>query len=277
MSSLMSNITAIRVSRERVAEVSGFNGVAHTGGTLDGPGIYLLLVGKDDIYVGQSSHDSVGRRILNAHSGTIDHDWHTVIGFVFSPGGINSDELLYLENAMCEYVYRHFGKCLTATPSRDKCNERYRNDHYGLNAWLINNCKHYIKDMEFYLSCFPQVFPDVIPVKPVSLSPSTNEGTTVFCKTKDGAEATAIVNQDGKITVLEDSRISPNTTPSFPESLRRKRNALISGGTIVNNVFVKNWTAPSVSTAAGIVMGRSANGRTEWKTADGSPVGNVMK
>lgn len=33
--------------------------------------------------------------------------------------------------------------------------------------------------------------------------------------------------------------------------------------------FTEDYSFTSPSTAAGVVLGRAANGRTEWKTADG--------
>lgn len=261
MTSSQSKVTLIRAAKQNISEVNSI---------LEGPGVYFLLVGTDDIYVGQSSHDSVGKRIMNTHSGTIDSSWHTVIGFVFSSGGVSSDELLYMENAMCEYVYKRFNKCLTVNPARNKCTDNYRNHHYGLTIWLKNACKQYLTDMEFYLSMLPELFPHASSV------PSEISGTKLFCKNQDGADATAILKDDGKLIVLKDSMISIHTTPSFQSHLQQKRANLESTGIIVNRKFQSNWEASSVSTAAGVVMGRSANGRIEWKTADGVKVGDLM-
>lgn len=260
MSSSQSKVIAVRVSKEKISEVSS---------TLDGPGVYFLLVGTDDVYVGQSN-DSVGKRILNTHTGTIDASWHTVVGFIFS-GGVSTDELLYMENAMCEYIYKQYGKCLTSNPAKSKCNANYRNNHYSLTIWLKNACKQYVADMEFYLTHFQPMFPDGTAKTSTEIT-----GTKLFLRSTDGADATAVLTQDEKVIVLKGSVISVNTTPSCPASILKSRNDLITDGTIVNRVFQKNWPASSLSKASSIVLGRSSTGRAMWKNADGVTAGELL-
>ncbi|WP_455502150.1 DUF4357 domain-containing protein [Gemmiger sp.] len=43
-------------------------------------------------------------------------------------------------------------------------------------------------------------------------------------------------------------------------------------GTIADGVFTKDCVFTSVSAAAAVVLGRSSNGRTEWKTLDGQTI-----
>lgn len=104
-----SKVTAVRVAKNKVPNFHN---------ELDFAGVYLLLIGTNDIYVGESGLDTVGARIMKPHSGTIDKLWHTVVGFVISDPMLGKNELLYMENAMCEYVYQHFGKCLTTVPAQ---------------------------------------------------------------------------------------------------------------------------------------------------------------
>ena len=40
---------------------------------------YLLLVGSDAVYVGQTGLDTIQKRIQNTHSGDIDSLWHTCL------------------------------------------------------------------------------------------------------------------------------------------------------------------------------------------------------
>ena len=103
MSATPSHVTVTRVAKNRVSEF--YN-------ELNGPGIYFLLVGNDSVYVGQTKSDSIQKRIMNTHTGTIDASWHTVVGFKF-PGTISTDQLLYIENAMCEYIHVNYPVCLT--------------------------------------------------------------------------------------------------------------------------------------------------------------------
>ena len=63
---------------------------------LSAPGIYFLLIDSDSVYVGQSGLDTVAKRIMNTHSGTIDSSWHTVVAFVDRSKTLKSNELLYI-------------------------------------------------------------------------------------------------------------------------------------------------------------------------------------
>lgn len=56
-------------------------------------------------------------------------------------------------------------------------------------------------------------------------------------------------------------------------SLQKLRNKLLESKIIDNNFkFTKNHIFTSPSLAAAIVMGRNANGRTEWKTSDNKSI-----
>ena len=70
--------------------------------------------------------------------------------------------------------------------------------------------------------------------------------------------------------------ISSDTMPSCQDAYIEKRNGLIADGSIVNGIFVKDCAFDSASTAAGVVGGRSANGRKEWTTLDGRQYGTVI-
>lgn len=51
---------------------------------------------------------------------------------------------------------------------------------------------------------------------------------------------------------------------------------MIDNGIIVDGVFTQDYSFDSPSAAAGIVGGRSANGRREWTTLDGRQYGKVI-
>ena len=145
MSSPASSFTAIRVRRADMNQYVE---------DLNKPGIYLLLIGNDTVYVGQSGLDTIGNRAVNTHSGTIDSSWHTLVAFACKETTISSNELLYIENAMCEYAHAHYSHCATTSPARANCNAAYRNSHYHLGSSSIHTCNAYIKDIEFYIKHF---------------------------------------------------------------------------------------------------------------------------
>lgn len=94
-----------------------------------------------------------------------------------------------------------------------------------------------------------------------------------YIKAARGADGKGVIVSDG-FAVLKDSKIADTVTASFPKSSNILRQTLIDKKIIDNNFkFTKDWVFTSPSQAAEIVMGRSANGLTEWK----SPKGKTLK
>lgn len=91
-----------------------------------------------------------------------------------------------------------------------------------------------------------------------------------------GANGVGKMVSDG-FAVLKGSVIASSVTNSYPSGSKKRRQYLLDNG-IVNTdyVFVKDYVFNSPSSAAEIVMGRSANGLTEWKTEDGQTLKNTI-
>jgi hypothetical protein len=80
----------------------------------------------------------------------------------------------------------------------------------------------------------------------------------------------------GGFVVAEGSQVAETVTPSMKQHSRGVfdlREDLIKRGVIDDSVqpfcFTQNYSFGSPSTAATLVLGRSSNGRTEWKNASG--------
>lgn len=83
-----------------------------------------------------------------------------------------------------------------------------------------------------------------------------------------GANAVGVLLPDG-FAVLKGSKIADSITPSIGDGLKKIRNKLINNGTINSDfIFEKDYVFSSPSYAAGVVMGRQANGKTAWKDKD---------
>ena len=69
------------------------------------------------------------------------------------------------------------------------------------------------------------------------------------------------------------SQAAGQVVPSMAPSLVAKLQELIDLGVLVqqggDHVFTQEYVFSSPSTAASVVLGRSANGRLEWKDAQG--------
>ena len=88
-----------------------------------------------------------------------------------------------------------------------------------------------------------------------------------------GGNATGNPLGNDTFIVYAGSKISQDTTEGFPQNYAGLRNSLIANGTVVDNVFVKDYLFTSSSAAACVVLGRSANGRKEWTLLDGRTYG----
>ena len=87
-----------------------------------------------------------------------------------------------------------------------------------------------------------------------------------------GGNATGYPLEDDSFVVRKGSSISADTTEGFPSNYANLRNRLIQDGIIAGRVFTTDYTFSSVSAAAAVVIGRSANGRKEWTRLDGQSI-----
>ena len=103
------------------------------------------------------------------------------------------------------------------------------------------------------------------------------ENLLLRTKSRDGLyEANAIYN-NGLVTVLKGSKInmlSNNGLKPDSEAAHKRSNPLIVSA---EGIMLEDTTFQSLSTAAGFVTGRSANGMITWKTEDGKYVRYTLK
>ena len=93
----------------------------------------------------------------------------------------------------------------------------------------------------------------------------------LYIKSK-GLTASAIETSEGFL-VLKGSQATLSAAASCPDYIKKQRSDLISKGLLVQEkdqlTFTENFNFSSPSRAASVIFARSANGRTEWKTAQG--------
>lgn len=265
MSSSASKFTAIRVKKYEISQYIN---------DLNLPGVYMLLIDDDTVYVGQSGLDSVGKRILNTHSGDIDSRWHTVIGFCCIDRTISSNQLLFIENALCEYTHKNYGHCITSTPSKTNCNATYRNKHYNLSSKEIHTCNQYFEDIKYYIeSCVNSIFgtpspADTFPGK-MELFYYKNSSRNVYGKAEI---LTHCGNTRMRKTVLKaGSRISSEVSVNFRgyQSIINKRKQMEVKGVIENHILKEDIEFDSQSGAGQFLNGTSFDGNSNWKTEKG--------
>jgi hypothetical protein len=106
-------------------------------------------------------------------------------------------------------------------------------------------------------------------------SPRTSHTTTYrefYINSVRGANATGVITDKG-FKVIEGSYFAHSVSDSYQTTYVELRSELISSKILVFDErglkLTKDYMFSSPSTAAGLVMGRSANGLTEWKTESG--------
>ncbi|SES12874.1 DUF4357 domain-containing protein [Salipaludibacillus aurantiacus] len=91
------------------------------------------------------------------------------------------------------------------------------------------------------------------------------------------AEAQAL-NEENGFMVLKGSSFAQGTSDSFSRSNQALRDSLIKNNKLINKdeklILVENYTFDSPSAAASVVLGRNANGRTEWRNEEGKSFAN---
>ena len=226
-------------------------------------GVYVLIGSSEGsalptIYIGEG--DPVKDR-LSAHYSQKDF-WDWSIFFVSKDNSLNKAHVKYLESRLLE---------LSIEAKRCKLD----NDKSSLPPSLSEADK---ADMESFLSDMVSIYPLLglnVFEKP-DISDRTS--TKLMIKTK-GISATGYEDTKGFV-VCKDSQVVKEEVPSIPSSLTVDRKDLLEQQIIKDNgdhyLFTKDHVFSSPSTAAGVVMGRSANGRLEWKNQAGKTLKEIQ-
>lgn len=234
-----------KISRNDISEFGQRPDAEHTG-------IYFLF-GKDEqnngtVYVGEA--EKIFTR-LKQHLSDKDY-WNDCVAVISKDNLLNKAHVKYLENKFF-LLAQNSGRAsiinsTTPTPSSISEYDEAMLEEFISNAKLLVNTLGY------------KVFESVEDSKPSQ--------TLFSISAARGARAQGIIVADG-FAVLKGSIVAVTTVPSMPDSLLRLRETLYQKGVIdKNHQFTKDYIFTSPSLAAAIVMGRNANGRTEWKSAD---------
>ena len=219
-------------------------------------GVYVLVGPPEDsglprVYVGEG--DPIKPR-LEQHAAKKDF-WTTCLAFTSKDENLNKAHVQYLEARLIQLATQA-KRCLldnANAPALPSLSEADVADSEGFLAEI--------------LLCFPLLGVSVF-------SPSTTVQKQVrrlFVQGK-GARAEGAETPEGFV-VFAASTVAVDEAASCHGYLRELRSALRTNGVLKSEsgkfVFTQDYVFTSPSTAAGVVLGRSANGREEWKAKDG--------
>jgi len=225
-------------------------------------GVYFLLGTSDlsgekaRIYIGEA--ENLLER-LKQHLVGKDF-WNEVLVFFSKDENLNKAKIKYLENRFYEIAiaagrYEMMNKT-TPTQSRVSEADKAELEEFLFNAKMITNTLGH--------KVFDQIVQD---------EPGAERKEKVFIKAARGADACGQSVADGFV-VFAGSKAAKEVAPAFKKhNYLKLRTQLIEEGTLSGQgdqlLFESDHVFSTPSAAAAIVMGRSANGLTEWKTQAG--------
>jgi len=229
---------------------------------LDSTGVYFLLGRSDSsdekarIYIGEA--ENLFER-LKQHLAGKDF-WNEAIVFFSKDENLNKAKIKYLENKFYEIAissgrYEIINKTVP-TQSRVSEADKAELEEFLFNAKMITNTLGH--------KVFDQIIQD---------EPGSEMKEKFFIKAARGADACGQSVTDGFV-VFAGSKAAKEIAPGFKKhNYLKLRVQLIESGVLSDQdgdlLFEDDYVFSTPSAAAAIVMGRSANGLTEWKTKTG--------
>lgn len=225
---------------------------------LSSTGVYLLFgkdeEGKDLIYVGEA--ENILKR-LNQHLSQKDF-WNETVVFISKDDNLNKAHVKYLENRLHNIAInaKRYKVENTIIPTQSSISEsdRAEMEEFIENIkMLVNTLGHKVFDEKR----------EVIKKQKQSI---------FIAKGARGADAQGEPTSDGFL-VFKGSKAANSLTPSVPISFIKFREKLIEENIFLDKKeyyeFSEDYLFSSPSAAALIVLGRPANGLTEWKIKNG--------
>jgi len=256
-----SNWTGVAVvaSRTQLAEALRRDELAR-------PGVYVLTgqgsTGSPRLYIGEAD---VLRERLKQHAGRKDF-WTHFVAFTSSNEGLNKAHVRYLESRLVELAQaaNQWEVENGTAPSRPPLSEADR------------------ADAEWFLTEMLVIYPilGIDAFEPAGACETTPEPQEELLLDERGAQARGREFPDGFV-VYAGSRARAGEVASIHEYLRDLRRQLVERRVLVPGggqlVFAQDFRFSSSSTAAGVLVGGSANGRRAWKNAAGETLKTIQE
>lgn len=235
---------------------------------LKGTAVYLLF-GKSElaeekipVYIGEA--ENVYNR-LTQHVSEKDF-WNEAVAFISKDENLNKAHIKYLESRLHEMAVsaNRYEIKNNVTPTKSSISE---SDQAEMEEFV-----EYIKMLSNVMG-----FKLFEPIHS-NQAKDNKEENRLFIDAARGAKAIGQRTSDGFI-VLAGSEIANSTVPSFPDRNAKLRQLLIDELKIELQeerlFFKEDYLFSSPSTAAAVIMGRSANGLLEWKDKSGKTLKDI--
>lgn len=242
---------AYKIPRIKIKDCTDRNDLISTG-------VYLLF-GKDEdekdlVYIGEA--ESILKR-LNQHLNQKDF-WNEAIIFISKDENLNKAHVKYLENRLHDLalIAKRYKVENSITPTQSSISESDRSEMEE----FIENIKMLVNTLGH------KVFDEKRDFKP------KQKLETFIINAARGADGQGEPTSDGFV-VFKGSKAASTIVNSMTPSFIKFRQKLINEGVLIDKIeyfeFSDDYIFSSPSTAAVIVMGRNANGLSEWKLKSG--------
>lgn len=230
---------------------------------LQRPGVYLLIgpaeaSGKPRIYVGEA--DALRKRLDQHHAGK--DFWTHAVAFTTKDASLNKAHVKYLE-----------GRLLTLAHQA----QRAEIDN-GNVPQLPALSEPDMADVEAFLDALLLLYP-VLDVRAFESVEAAVVGGKRLRLAGPGARAEGAETAEGFV-VFKGAVARAKVTPSIHPWLLDLRTKLVDSGVVEETsdglLFAKDYVFESPSAAAGVLLGRAANGRTEWKGNQGKTLKEIQ-
>jgi len=234
------------------------------------PGVYLLIGPRTDGFTGEMLYVGEGDPVkprFEDHFANREF-WQRAVFFVAGPGQLNKAQIQFLEAQLISRA--------KAAKQMPLANGKSENEPTLSEADRA--------DMEVFLNIILGMLP-VLSIHAFEQSPTTSatgKYPTLTCQGR-GATATGhdtpqgFVIRSGSFAVAAEAQSLKEYLPNVNEL----RTELQKTGVLIpeNNLFrfTQDYTFSSPSLASSIVLGRSSNGRTDWKDAGGKTLKQLQE
>jgi hypothetical protein len=242
---------AYKIPRIKIKDCSDRNDLTSTG-------VYLLIgkddSGKDQVYIGEA--ESILKR-LNQQLTQKDF-WYEAIVFISKDENLNKAHIKYLENRLHEIA---------------KSANRYRVDNSIIptQSSISESDRAEMEEFIEYIKMLVNTLGHKIFEEKREFKPKKNQDY-FYIKAARGAEGMGQPTSDGFV-VFKNSKAAATIVNSLSSSFTTYRQKLIDEGVLVGKgdylEFSDDYIFSSPSAAAALLMGRNANGLTEWKNMEG--------
>lgn len=242
---------AYKIPRIKVKDCSDRHDLSSTG-------VYLLFgkddEGKDQLYIGEA--ETILKR-LNQQL-TQKEFWNEAIVFITKDENLNKAHIKYLENRLHDIAkltnrYKVDNSVIPTQSSISESDRAEMEEYIENIKMLVNTLGH-------------KVFEEKREFK------TRHKQATFLIKAARGADGKGEPTSDGFV-VFKGSKAAGTIVNSMTANFIKLRDKLIAEGVLINKgnflEFSDDYIFSSPSTAAVMVMGRNANGLTEWKNKDG--------